>query len=225
LAGFLQRLDEDQSVRELLSERAELTDWKTLIEGDWYEFQWKTDQGLVPFVLREGHDRFLLLSHDQRIVTALLEGLGLAARVRRPKMLVAKFVQNSVAPVNQPNTSFSRQYRISNVFASVDGYGRSLQTVALWGDDLLGAELFLTLLKDLKPYRVTARDLRGSGDIASIGSLGEVNFYYSNSVQLRRVDTFFRHLKRGGYIRWGTTDEGQGPDDVTSGDGPLSSAS
>lgn len=216
LAGFLHRLDEGESARELLQSSSELTDWHTLIEGDWYSFTWRAAQADIPFVLREGQDRFLLLSNEHSHVGALIDALGLAARLRRPRILVTRFVRDSVAPVNSQEKQFSRKYRISNVFASVDGYGRSIQTLALWGDDLLNAELFIKLLESVRPYRITVRDLMRNNDITSIGSLGEVNFYYANDAHLKRVDTFFRYLKRGGYLKWGNeqhSDEGLDPED------------
>lgn len=204
LAGFLHRLDEEQSARDLLQSRAELSDWHVIIEGDWYGFTWKTPQGDVSFLLREGRDRFLLLANDSSHVSSLIEILGIAAWLRRPRVLVAKFVRDSVAPVNSPTQEVARKYRISNVFAAVEGYGRAVQTIGLWGDDLLNAELFLKLLETVRPYRLTVRELMRNNDVASIGSLGEVNFYYGGETQLKRVDAFFRHLKRGGYIRWGS---------------------
>lgn len=217
LAGYLQRLDEELSARDLLQSRAELGDWHVIIEGDWYGFNWKTPQGDLPFVLREGRDRFLLLASDTAHVSSLIDKLGIAARIRRPRILVSKFVRDSVAPVNTPGQAFARKYRISNVFAAVDGYGRAVQTIGLWGDDLLNAEIFLKLLETVRPYRLTVREIMRNNDVTSIGSLGEVNFYYSNESHLKRVDTFFRHLKRGGYIRWGSgqqSDEGlEEPDD------------
>lgn len=223
LAGFLHRLDEEQSARDLFESRAELSDWHVIIEGDWYGFTWKTPQADVTFLLREGRDRFLLLANDSSHVSSLIDKLGIAARIRRPRILVAKFVRDSVAPVNSPTQEVARKYRISNVFAAVEGYGRAVQTIGLWGDDLLNAELFLKLLETLRPYRLTVRELVRNNDVTSIGSLGEVNFYYASETHLKRVDTFFRHLKRGGYVRWGSgaqSDEGADAADGADVDSP-----
>ncbi len=202
LSGFLQRLDEGKSIRDVLLGKKEVSGWSTLIEGEWYQFVWDNANESVPFVLRDGRDRFLLLAHDHTLVSQFLDFTGLVSVARKPRIAVSQFVKDSVAPVNAPNQSFARQYRLSNIFGAVDGYGRSLQTVALWGDDLLSAELFLKVLDEINPYRVTVRDMVRNVDVASIGSLGEVNFFFGSQSSLRRVDTFFRHLKRGGYLRW-----------------------
>jgi len=204
LSGVLRRLDENESVKALLEPRTDLSDWVTLVEGAWYRFTWTTRTEQIKLTLRDGKDRFLLLANEQTFVSAFLDISGLVRRVRRPRILVSQFVKNSVAPVDGAAGVFERLYRISGVFAEVTGYGRSLQTVALWGDDLLNAELFDSLLPKIEPYRVTVREMVGHSEVASVGSKGEVSFFHGSTAHLKRVDAFFWHLKRQQYIRWGS---------------------
>lgn len=203
LAGFIYRDSDELSVKELFSRRHDIDTWESLIEGEWHTFVWHALSGDIRLVLREGKDRFMLLSQDQAHVIAFLDICGIENRLEKPRIAVTNFVTDLVAPVNdEREKSPGRQYRVSAVFAAIDGYGRSLKTMALWGSDLLNAELFTLLLKQVSPYRVTVRDLLQDSDIVSIDSNGEVNFFFRGPTQLRKVDTFFRYLKKRGYIRW-----------------------
>jgi hypothetical protein len=208
LAGFLYRVSDEESMRQIFSRMRDVGSWETIVEGEWFSFVWKASHEEVTFILRDGKDRFLLLSQDQAHVASFLAVCGIENRLDRPRVLISAFVKDLIAPVNDARLAVAgRQYRISNVFAAIDSYGRSLKTIALWGDDLLNAELAITLLNQISPYRVTVRDLIRDSDIASVGSNGEVNFFFRGVSHLRKIDSFFRFLKRQGYIRWAGSTE------------------
>jgi hypothetical protein len=209
LVGFLYRLSDKESAREVFSLNKNVDNWVSIVEGDWYSFVWHASHESIKFVLRDGKDRFMLLSQDQAHVQSFLSICGIENRLERPRISISNFVNDLIAPVNDSHDAKSgRQYRISTIFAAVDGYGRSLKTMALWGDDLINAELFISLIKKINPYRITVRELLRDVDIASLGSNGEVNFYFRGQSQLQKIDNFFRFLKKRGYIHWTVHSEG-----------------
>ncbi|WP_143098484.1 hypothetical protein [Variovorax sp. OK605] len=203
VAGYLCRLSEEESAKDLFAQKKEVGNWQVIIENAWYSFDWDTPSGVHKFLLRDGKDRFMLMTDDHVRVNNFFAICGIENRIERPRVAIASFVKDLVAPVNEPERERpGRTYRVSSIFASIDGYGRSLKTVALWGDDLLNAALFNTILSQVSPYRVTVRELLRDTDIVSAGSGGEVNFLYRGAAQLRKVDSFFRYLKQHGLIKW-----------------------
>jgi hypothetical protein len=215
VAGYLCRMSDEEDMRATFSEKPGVGNWQVLIPNAWYTFDWETPSETYKFLLRDGKDRFMLLADDQARVSNFFEVCGVEALIERPRLSIATFVKDLVAPINEPNTERpGRAYRVSSIFASVDGYGRSLKTVALWGDDLINAALFTNLLTQLAPYRVTVRELLRDTDIVSVGTGGEVNFLYRGLPHLRKVDSFFRYLKQSGLIRWTWTTPNRGNDDA-----------
>jgi hypothetical protein len=203
VAGYLCRLSDEEDIRAFLSQRSGVAGWKEIVPNAWFAFDWTTATGTRKFLLRDGRDRFMLLTDDHIHVNSFFEVCGIESRVERPRISIAHFVRDLVSPVNEPDAERpGRPYRVSSVFASVDGYGRSLKTIALWGDDLINAALFTSVLPQVTPYRVTVRELLRDSDIASAGSGGEINFLFRGPAQLKKVDSFFRYLKQRGLIRW-----------------------
>jgi hypothetical protein len=93
-------------------------------------------------------------------------------------------------------------YRLSALYAAVDGFGRSVRTVSLFGDDLGGAAMVRGILEYLNPFRVTLRDIRNDLEVLSISTQGEMNFYYRGASSLDAVDKALSHIRRGSFIHW-----------------------
>jgi hypothetical protein len=86
--------------------------------------------------------------------------------------------------------------------ARVEGYGNSLRSLALYGNDLAESKLFFELLPQITPFRVHLRDVRLGYEVLSIGSKGEVGFFYRAYESLKDVDRALTYLTQGGYLSW-----------------------
>lgn len=217
LAGQLYRMRVSESAVSMLAKLVDVQDMQAVIDGAWYCFNWTLSHtrrpidrqkatelipgNPYPFVIREGRDRFMLLSTHAELVTAFLAENGLDQKLDKPRIAVGKLVSDLVSPECAEGSQSGASYRLGTVFATLDGYGRALRTMAFWGDDIGNATLFHDLLKELAVYRITLRDLRKEVEIASIGSNGEVSFYFGGVGHMNRVDDLFRYMKNK-YILW-----------------------
>jgi len=147
-----------------------------------------------PFLLRESEGRFLLVSAHGELVLTLVKRASEKAAVFSPSVDVPKLTRDL--------TQTPGSLCLSALFARVEGYGNSLRSVSLYGNDLAGASLFLDLLPRITPYRVQLRDVRTGQELLSIGSRGEVFFFFRNQQSMRDVDRTLHFLKVSGYLSW-----------------------
>lgn len=146
------------------------------------------------FVLRESKERFLLLASRSELVDGMLKQLGEGESALSPSIDVSRLTSDLS---KRPGS-----YSLGALFARVEGYGHSVRSIALYGSDLAEARLFTDLLPQLLPYRVHLRDVRTGLELLSVGSKGEVAFFYRGVQSLRDVDTTLAFLTRSGYITW-----------------------
>ena len=88
---------------------------------------------------------------------------------------------------------------------SLEGYGRSLRTIGLWGDDIADAKFFHEVRDRILAYRVSLRDTKTDREVASIGSQGEVSFYYRGISHLDQTDRLLKFLTALSAITWSGT--------------------
>lgn len=67
---------------------------------------------------------------------------------------------------------------------------------------LAAADLFVSLLDRLAPYRITLRTARGDQELVSAGSAGELSFLYRGKIFLESVDEALRYIKHEQCIHW-----------------------
>jgi hypothetical protein len=183
---------------DVVAERTEVPGWSHLVLTSTDPLLPDDQEGATQyryhFLVRESGARFLLVSAHAELVFSLLGYLGRRERVLTPSVDVPRITMDLV---KKPGG-----YCLGAVFARVDGYGQSIRSVALYGNDLGEAQLFSDLLPHLVPYRVHLRDVRTGLEVLSIGSKGEVAFFYRGSFSLRSVDMALGFLNRQGYLSW-----------------------
>lgn len=149
-----------------------------------------------PFLLRRGTGgRGLLVGPSSRLVVILLNLLSASECTSCPGIDVVRLVRDSA---ERPTD----KYVLGAVFARVEGYGKNLRIISLYGEDLASTELFRSLLASISPYRVTLKTFGTGEEILSVGSRGELNFMYSGSRSLDNIDAALSFLNNEGYIEW-----------------------
>jgi len=217
-AGYLARLHGPKAPATLFGQHEKVSQFDVIRERRWFSFLWspsieikfdRKEQQAVPqansypFMLRESRDRFILVSTHHSVVQAFLRECGVESQIEYPRIDVIQLVSQ----LAHPSDETGRAYRMGNVFASIEGFGRALRTIGLWGDDIADASLFSDLSPRISPYRVTLRDPRSDREIASVGSGGEMTFFYRGVNQLDQTDKLFRFLSEQHFIAWGITRE------------------
>jgi hypothetical protein len=212
--GHLAKLHGVKSVAGLFRGARGVGDFEPLGDRKWYSFNWLAPANLnlhldagalagqansYPFILRESSDRFILLSTHHSIVQAFFRWCGVEPQLEYPRVNIIDLV----SAVIRPPEDQGRIYRLGAVFAAVEGYGRMLKTVAFWGDDIGDAGLFQEVASKISPFRTALRDIRTDREIVSIGSGGEVSFFYRGLGHLDQTDRLFRFLTGLELISWG----------------------
>lgn len=214
-SGYLARLHGGARLSEYLAHSPQVADFEPMRDkAGWSSFSWTPKKpiklervaiqdhlGTYPFLYRESQDRFLILSVHHEVVDSFLKDGKLGNFVEFPRVDVVGLVSE----LTEPADNAGRAYRMSAVFAALDGYGRSLRTVAFWGDDIAGASLFHTLRNDLSAYRVSIRDVRKDFDfeIASISSGGEISTLIRGISHLGHIDRMLKYINEHNFIIWG----------------------
>lgn len=171
----------------------------------WREFSLKSSQPLCGematvsmdsfnyrFLVRDSRFKALVSSPHNAIISEALRRSSLAGHVQ-PHVNIEGLVRDL--------TSGERAlYAMSRLYSRIEGFGNSLRSVSLYGEDLAGARLFHEILGRLLPHRVELRDLRTGSTLLSIASRGEVSFVYRGNGSLVSVDATMKNLAR--YITW-----------------------
>lgn len=149
-----------------------------------------------PFLVRTSpiNKRILLLSITDILINEFLSSAKLLKRVRAGQIKIPDLVHKLV---EKPDV-----YCLSVIYAKVDGYGRSLRALSLYGADLGEAQLFRDILPKLVPFRVQLRDVRTGEDILQVGTKGEIGFSYRDIRTLNKVDKALTFLKDNGFLLW-----------------------
>ena len=179
-----------------------------LTEDGWSHVAFRTRQSLLPnidervaggdyrynFLFREGRSGYLIASTHRELPERLIDLLGLRGSLRSPVVHVNRLVD---LLVDDP-----QQYCMSQLFAKVNGFGRSLRSMLLYGDDLAEAKLVRSILPRLVPFRVQLRDVAARKDILSIAARGEIGFYYHGPETLTEVDQCLRFVSQNRLLQW-----------------------
>ena len=213
--GHLAKLHGNTSPASIFRDVRSVSDFEVLRERKWFTFVWKPPASVAlhaealtgggpatyPFLLRESSDRLILLSTHTTIVQSFFRACGIESMIEYPRVNIVQLVSAVTAPAEPEG----RIYRLGAVFAAAEGYGRSLKTVAFWGDDLGDARLFREISPKLAPFRAAVRDVRTDREIASIGSNGEVSLFYRGLGHLDQTDRLFRFFTHLDLITWGVS--------------------
>ena len=156
------------------------------------------------FLVRESENHLLIVSSKSELLPALQQHLKLSFVPGTPRVHVKKLVHSLTHPRHH-------EYGFSQIYAKVNGDGISLRTVSLFGSDIGGSGLYQLISDKVAAYRVEIRDLATSDSLMSIGTRGEVSFWYNSGRSLTRVEETLRFLNQdwkgsGPFLEW--------PDDV-----------
>lgn len=216
--GHLAKVHGASSVAGLFRGARGVQEFEVLGDRKWYSFLWQAPENLklhldlgtpsaaasaYPFILRESSDRFILLSTHHSVVQAFFRWCSVDAQIEYPRVNIIELV----SAVTNPGDDQGRTYRLGAVFAAVEGYGRTLKTIAFWGDDIGDAGLFQQVAPRIAPFRAALRDIRSDREITSIGSGGEVSLFYRGLGHLDQTDRLFRYLTDLNLISWGISHE------------------
>lgn len=217
-AGHLLRFLSEEKPERTLSRIRTLADLEELREKKWFSFNWKPKQQIrsdhfdssltndtpnYPFIFRQSSDRLILVSSHAAVVDSFLRRTRLSDISEFPRVDIRRVVDH----LAYGDAGNGREYRMGVLFASLEGYGRALRTIGLWGDDIADARFFNEINSELTPYRVSIRDVRSDREVASIGSQGEVNFYYRGFAHLDQIDRLFKYLTNLNAIAWSRSDD------------------
>lgn len=195
----------------------EIVDQTPLGVDGWLSVTYRSREPLIPtmdvtpaesyqydFVVRENarRARLLLLSASLELVQLLLRKMKWEAEVRSPLIAVPLLV-TFLAERRE-------KYKMGTVFAAVDAFGRSLRTIAMYGDDLADADLFHDVLAHVRPYRVQLRDAVSKEEFMTVGSRGEVSLSGTDPATLSRVDEALAFLTKQNYLQWPGSEDSRG---------------
>jgi len=140
--------------------------------------------------------RYLLVARDEALVPAFLAAMRLRPYVYYPTV----DVEGVVRALDTPQS----QYRISSIYARVDGYGSSLRSVGFFGQDLLDADFVGDLLPRIAPFRVSLRERQSRREALAIDNQGAVGFWYDGRASMGRAARAMDFLAGGSFIGWQT---------------------
>lgn len=218
-SGLLLRLKSEEPFPVVASRLSDVTHRSSPTAPGWHLFEWvsefdagteargvREDDGrfVYPLLLREVEERFLLASTHSEVVQRFITHNRLARLIERPMIDVAGLVRESVFPSANEQTPNLSSYRMGALYAAVDGFGRSVRTISLFGDDLASAGVVREILKYLNAFRVTLREARSEQEVLSVSTQGEISFYYRGASSLEGVDKALAHVRRGNFIHWRT---------------------
>jgi hypothetical protein len=211
-SGYLARLSEEISPKNLFFGKLDVANLQTIGSSNWQAFSWKPQDAIVTsnspgraisrstehtFLFRQSGDRFVILSDQARMADHLLKSFGSARNIEFPIVQVQAIVDGLLTD----ESDSVRKYRLCSLFASRSS-STALKTIGVWGDDISNDDFFGRVIAEVTPYRIGLGDIAGSKEIASIGSGGELSFFFRNATQLRNVDRLISALTAHGHIKW-----------------------
>lgn len=211
-SGYLARLSGRTSPKDLFLHKHDVTKFRAIGSSHWQVFSWAPQESLGgsnssrpatspleehAFLFRQSSDRFIVLSDQARMADQILKSFSASYNIEYPLVQVQAIVDELLAEARQAG----RKYRLCSLFASRSS-STALKTIGVWGDDISNDEFFARVISEVSPYRIGLGDAAGSKEIASIGSGGELSFYFRNPTQLRNVDRLISVLTKSGHIKW-----------------------
>lgn len=139
-------------------------------------------------------DRFLLLTANLELINFFVEWIGWQTLITTASIKIQDLVNDITAK--------PAHYCLGAVQARVDGYGRSLKAMSLYGMDLADAQLFRDILPKLVPHYVHLHDVRTGSEIIRVGNQGKIKFSYHGKESLLEVDKALLYLSKHGYLQW-----------------------
>lgn len=178
------------------------------IRKGWLSFQLRSPDPLIqedidksppykyPFLIRLSSNkrRMLVVSIHESVVSNLALQADWRDIIRSAKIRIPDLV---IHLTHKPDI-----YCLSIVYARIDGYGRALRTISLYGSDLAEAKLFHDILPKMVPFRIQLRDIITGEDILQLGSKGEVSFMYNGEDTLIKIDKSLIFLTMHGFLIW-----------------------
>ena len=153
------------------------------------------------YVRRGKKGRILLVSTKSDWITKLLNEIGCDSWINStPTVDIPKLMNDLVARPRK-----IQEYSVGAVYAKVHGYGQSLRTIILYGDDVASASLFeKDILPKAKPYRLALRKNKWR-QVISIGDKADVAFPYRDTNSLKDVDDVIKVIGiERGHLDWET---------------------
>lgn len=182
------------------SAREEVHGWTTIMTKSEKPLIGETEEQPPPyhyhFLFRRSSfaDRFLLLTSHLDLIDHFIECIGWKALIVTASIKVQDLVKDM--------TEKPTHYCLGAVQARVDGYGRSLRSMSLYGMDLADAQLFRDILPKLVPYYVHLHDVRTGDEVIRVGNQGKIKFTYNGKESLHEVDKALHYLSKHGYLQW-----------------------
>jgi hypothetical protein len=180
----------------------------------WSHYSWITEKEVpganavakrgefrYPLYVRQIEDRFMVVSVQAEVVQHFIVLERLSQMVEKPRVGVGEIVKDSFYPEESPERQGAR-YRLGAIYASVEGFGRSLRNMSIFGDDLANAALLRQILPQLNPNRVTLRHIKTEMEVLSVNAQGEISFYYKNSTSLSELERALAFLRKNQYLTW-----------------------
>lgn len=216
-SGLLLRLKTEHGFPVVAERLADVTHRGPVSAHGWHLYEWVSefdagvdargvsedgDRYVYPLLLREVEERFLLASTHSEVVQQFITRNRLARSIERPVIDIGGVVRESIFPSTPEFSAGASSYKMGALYASVDGFGRSVRTISLFGDDLANAGVVRDMLKYLNPFRVALRETRNEQEVLSISTQGEISFYFRGAASLDGVDKALAHVRRGNFIHW-----------------------
>lgn len=180
-----------------------------VLGGRWRLLVYRTQHFLAPedipdsagayvyeFLVRATPNRALILGAKQRYAEAFLNRNSLMDQAKFPRVEIEKLVEDLCEKPHEYLT-------LSRVYAGIEGFGKDLTSITLYGDNLVKRSLHSLLSFAIYPFRVELSDVRFSRKLLSVNKRGEINFFYADDRSLKQVDDTLMELTKKHYFRWG----------------------
>jgi len=184
--------------------------WQEAQRPGWWNLRWHSKEPLFDeprggdytydFLFRQGREGYVLASTAAELVTKLHD---VVAPGHYPVVPLVRVHEMTRQLFEKPE-----EYSVTALHARINGYGRNLRSVSLYGDDLGEAALVRQVFETSVVTRVQLRQLRQRRDVLSIGKNGGIYFSFDRVECLRDVDMCLRFISSRGYILWSGSPSG-----------------
>lgn len=158
----------------------------------------------ITYFVRKGNKgRILLVSTRNELVVQLLHKIDCSNWINStPTVKIGSLLNDLIARPRKIDN-----YSIGAIYAKVEGYGQSLRTIILYGDDIASTPFFEEkVLPNTLPYRITLRKNRWR-EVMSIGEKADIYFPYRNTDSLKEIDDLVKVIGlTHGHLDWETED-------------------